>query len=224
MDYSKQAVDIRDICKSSNTNDALGLSANLLLKHCFKMLSWFDNGSDAERMVQIKSSLQKLSGESLPNEEQLISIWEDLQILSTQHLKAREDIFNKLKVEFEKMEEAKTILTDFVEMKSQYTTEKTIEVNVNHIIVPQKTIEQSIGKVSAQKPIDYIEREIQTDLIDFSNYRELVDVMDVATGPDKPIAVYRSVAVLADLRHPIQDLYDALQIDYSILERNVREA
>ena len=129
------------------------------------------------------------------------------------------------------MEETKHLLTDFVEMKSQYTTDKTIEIIVNHVIVPQnpptaKEVigikpEASIAKVLDDTPIDYIDREIQTDFIDFSKYREPVDVMDVATGADKPIASYRSIAVLADFRHPVQDVLEALQMDYAKLEIDV---
>ena len=42
--------------------------------------------------------------------------------------------------------------------------------------------------------------------------------MDRATGPDREIPTYRTKEVMADLRHPIEDVHDQLKLEYISLQ------
>lgn len=66
---------------------------------------------------------------------------------------------------------------------------------------------------------NFVNVKIQTDSVHIGDRH--VDVLDRATGPDREIPVYRAVACTADFRHPVEDLYDQIKIDYRFLEQKV---
>jgi hypothetical protein len=76
---------------------------------------------------------------------------------------------------------------------------------------------KSIPRESPYRKKETLNQEVQTDEIDLYKEKE-IDLMDRATGSDREIPTYSTKAVMADLRHPIEDVHDQLQVEYVSLQ------
>ena len=65
--------------------------------------------------------------------------------------------------------------------------------------------------------------EVQTIPVYFGSDKPYVDLMDRATGPDREIPVYHGVGCQADFRHPVEDLYENVVVQYQYLQQEVSE-
>jgi hypothetical protein len=199
---------------------------NFLLSHSYKILKFLDS-------IHVDTAtetnwLRELSMSDMTDLNAIICAWEKVQEKYIDQLSLRDQFHHELLQDFETLEESNLLFKDFVEQKSKYSPDRTIDIQVQQVI--KEVVEVPAPSTATDAPnqvytrevedryFDFSHKEIQTDPVD-GEFR-MVDVMDKATGPDREIPVYRNASVFADMRHPIEDVHDKLLKEYKVLEQD----
>jgi hypothetical protein len=199
---------------------------SFLLSHAHQLLKFLD--SMHVDTVAETHWLRELSNSDMSDLNAILSVWEKVQEKYLDQLALRDQFHQELLQDFENLEESNLLFKDFVEQKSKYSPERTIDIQVQQVIKEVVEVAPAVVVPAVVDPVftrevsdryfDFSHKEIQTDPIE-GEFR-MVDVMDKATGPDREIPVYRNVAVLADMRHPVEDAHDKLLKEFKVLEQD----